>query len=81
MHLAPFGFKNIRVEKKSTIAPDPEVFPLALLALQMRKEGITLREICELMAKRGLLSKQGKPIQPNGMHKILKTFGPLLDIA
>jgi len=81
MHLAPFGFKNVRVNDRSTITPDPETFPLAMMALQMRRGGSTLREICEFMAKRGLRSKRGKPIQTNGMHKILKTFSRLVETA
>ena len=78
---APLGFRKVQVNGKSTIAPNPETFPLLVLALQMRQEGSTLREVCSLMAKKGLLSKRGKPIQPNGMHKILKTFGRLVSTA
>lgn len=81
MHLAPFGFRNIRGDGRSTIAPDPEMFPLAMLALRMRQDGCTLREICTVMTKKGLLSKRGKPIQPNGMDKILKTFSRLVEAA
>lgn len=71
---APLGFRKVQVNGKSSIAPNPETFPLLVLALQMCKEGSTLREICSVTSKKGLLSKRGKPIQPNGMHKILKTF-------
>jgi hypothetical protein len=78
MHWAPFGFKNVRVNDKSTIAPDPKTFPFAIMALQMRREGSTFREICEFMTRKGMVSKRGKPIQPNGLHKILKTFGRLV---
>jgi hypothetical protein len=75
---APLGFSKVQVNGKFTIAPDPETFPLLMLALQMRKEGCILREVCSLMAKKGLLSRRGKPIQPNGMDKVLKTFQRLL---
>jgi len=76
---APLGFRKAQVNGKSTIAPDPDTFPLLMLALQMRRDGSTLREVCSFIAKKGLLSKRGKPIQPNGMDKVLKTFGRLVD--
>ncbi|OGD60898.1 hypothetical protein A3A71_03260 [Candidatus Berkelbacteria bacterium RIFCSPLOWO2_01_FULL_50_28] len=77
----PLGFRKVQVNGKTTNAPDPETFPLLVLALQMRKEGSTLREICSVMSKKGLQSKRGNPIQPNGMHKILKTFIRLIGEA
>ncbi len=80
MNLAPFGFKNVRVNDRSTITPDPETFPLALMTVQMRKDGSTLREICEFMAKQGLRSKRGKVIQPIGMDKVLKTFDRIVAV-
>ena len=78
---APLGFCKVQVNGKTTNAPDPETFPLLVLALQMRKEGSTLREICSVMSKKGLQSKRCNPIQPNGMHKILKTFIRLIGEA
>ena len=75
---APLGFLKVQVNGKSTIAPDPETFPLLMLALQMRKDGCTLREVCSFMSKKGLLSKRGKLIQPNGMDRALKMFGRLV---
>lgn len=74
----PLGFRKVQVNGKTTIGPDPETFPLLMLAFQMRQDGSTLREICSAMAKKGLLSKRGNPIQPNGMHKILRTFSSLV---
>ena len=75
---APLGFRKVEVNGKSTIAPDPETFPLLMLALQMRQDGCTLREICTFMANKGLRSKRGKLIQPNGMDRALKTFARLV---
>ncbi|MEK9167624.1 MAG: hypothetical protein AAB613_02690 [Patescibacteria group bacterium] len=78
---APLGFRKVQVNDRSTIAPDPETFPLLTLALQMRQDGCTLREVCSLMARKGLRSRRGKLIQPNGMDRLLKTFGQLVKIA
>lgn len=78
---APLGFRKVEVNGKSTIAPDPEIFPLLMLALQMRKQGYKLREICSVMAKRGLKSKRGNPIHPNGMDRALKMFARLVGTA
>lgn len=75
---APLGFRKVQVHGKSTIAPDPETFPLLMLALQMRQDGSTLREVCSFTAKKGLRSKRGRLIGPNGMHKSLKTFAGLV---
>jgi hypothetical protein len=76
---APLGFRKVEVNGRSTIAPDPDTFPLLIMAVQLRKDGGTLREVCSLMATKGLLSRRGKLIQPNGMHKILRTFGQLVE--
>ncbi|MEK7202227.1 MAG: hypothetical protein AAB669_01710 [Patescibacteria group bacterium] len=68
---APLGFRKVQVSGKSTIAPDPETFPLLVLALQMRQDGSTLREVCAFTAKKGLRSKRGKVIGLSSMLKIL----------
>ena len=54
------GYVQNKADLSSWI--DPADFSLLMLALQMRQDGCTLREVCLLMAKKGLLSKRGKPI-------------------
>ncbi|MCO5297201.1 MAG: hypothetical protein M9921_10125 [Fimbriimonadaceae bacterium] len=75
----PFGFRNVRADGKLRLSPDPVTFPQAMMALQMRRDGSTLREICTFMGKRGMVSRNGKMIRENGMHKILKTFSRIVD--
>lgn len=74
----PLGFRKVQVNGKFTIAPDPETFPLLMLAHQMRQDGCTLREVCSFIAKKGLLSKRGKLLQSNGMARLLETFARLV---
>jgi hypothetical protein len=75
---APFGFRKVQVNGKSTIAPDIQTFPLLMLGCQMRQDRTTLREICSYLAKRGLRSKRGNLLKPNTMDKVLKRFNSTL---
>lgn len=72
MHLAPLGYKNVRDEHgRSTVVIDPETYPLVTEAKEMRKQGVILQEICDVMKEKGLRSKRGKVIGLSSMVKIL----------
>ena len=71
MHLAPLGFKNVHVNGKSTMVTDPKTWPLVQIALKLRKEGNTIKEICHTMEKLGLRSQRGNIIGISEMHRIL----------
>ncbi len=75
MHLAPLGWKNVKINGKSTIRIDEEKFLLVEEARQLRKQGKSIREICKIMEKKGLRSQRGKVISPMGLWKILKRTG------
>lgn len=71
MHLAPLGWKNVRHNGKSTMVIDEKTFLLVEEARAMRKQGTSVREICQIMSARGLRSKRGNSIGISSMHWIL----------
>lgn len=73
MHLAPLGYKNVKINGISTVEIDFDTFDLVQQARKLRKEGKSIRDICRIMADRGLRSKRGKTIGPSGMFWVLQT--------
>jgi len=72
MHLAPLGYRNVKKDGRSTIEPDPDVYPLVQEAKKLRRKGWSIRKICKHMAKRGLRSKRGNVICPGAMQRALR---------
>lgn len=72
MHLAPLGYKNVKINGISTTEIDFDTFDLVQQARKLRKEGKSIREICWIMAQRGLRSQRGKIIGPSSMFGLLK---------
>lgn len=71
MHLAPLGYRNVRKDGRSATEPEPESLPLVEQARALRRQGHSIRGICETMAGRGLRSKRGKVIGPSSVLLIL----------
>jgi len=74
MHLAPLGYKNVKINGISTIEIDFDTFDLVQQARKLRKEGKTIREICRIMAEKGLRSRRGKIVGPSSMLLILNHY-------
>lgn len=74
MHLAPLGYKNARDEHgRSILIPDPETYLLVREAKNLRADGMSIREICKVMERKGLRSRQGKTIGPSSMFKLFSS--------
>jgi len=71
MHLAPLGWKNVRINGKSTIRIDTDKFLLIQKAHHLRKRGKSIREICRIMNEQGLRSSRGGTIGPSSMFLLL----------
>lgn len=64
MHLAPLGYKNVKINGISTVEIDSDTFDLVQQARKLRSEGRSIRQICRIMAKKGLCGQRGQPISP-----------------
>lgn len=73
MHLAPLGWKNVKINGISTVEIDDETYWLIQEARKLRKQGWSIRRICRCMEAVGLRSQRGKIIQPSSMLKLLRT--------
>lgn len=72
MHLAPLGWKNVRINGKSTMRVDTDKFLLVEKARQLRKQGKSVREVCRIMNSMGLRSNRGNLISASSMLFILR---------
>jgi len=72
MHLAPLGYKNVHIKGRSLKMIDLETWLLVEEARQLRREGKSIRQICQIMANRGLLSSREKMVGPSSMLNLLK---------
>lgn len=72
MHLAPLGFKNVKINGISTVEIDFDTFDLVQQARKLRKEGWPIKKICSEMAKRGLRSSRDKIIGQSSMWHIVE---------
>jgi hypothetical protein len=72
MHLAPLGWKNVKINGISTVEIDFDTFGLIQQARRLRREGKSIRKICRIMAERGLRSQRNNTIGPSAMLKLLK---------
>lgn len=73
MHLAPLGYKNVKINGISTVEIDDETYWLIQEARKLRKQGWSIRRLCRCMEAVGLRSQRGKIIQPSSMLKLLRT--------
>ncbi len=70
--MATVGYKNVRVAGKCTIDQDPIMAPLMLRALELIASNIyPTEEVRRMMAKEGLLNKQGKPYSKGYFYSLL----------
>jgi hypothetical protein len=72
MHLAPLGWKNVKINGISTVEIDCDTFDLIQQARKLRREGMSIRDICRTMAQLGLRSQRNKVIGPSSMYHLLK---------
>lgn len=72
MHLAPLGYKNVKINGISTFEIDDEKFWLIQEARKLRKKGWSIRRICQCMEAVGLRSQRGKVIGPSSMLKVFR---------
>jgi hypothetical protein len=71
---APVGYINRRVGDRAWIEPDPVTFPLIQEARQLHATGrYSLRQLCAVMAEKGLRSRNGKVVGPSAMWWMLKS--------
>ena len=77
MHMAPLGYKNGRDKQgRSILVKDPLTYKLVKEAMQLRKRGKSIRQICRIMEAKGLRSQQGKRVGSSSMALILKRAKP-----
>lgn len=72
MHLAPLGYKNVKINGISTVEIDFDTFWLVQEARKLRNQGWSIRSICRCMEAVGLRSQRGKVIGPSSMLKLLR---------
>lgn len=65
--MAPLGYRNIRVDGKATIEPDPHTGPLVVKAFEMIADGVT-----GTTRVRQWLADQGVSIGKNGLYRMLQ---------
>ena len=70
---APLGYKNVRDENdKGIILVDPEIAPLIILAFKLYAKGIySLVKLITILHKKGLRTRNGKPLAHSTMQQIL----------
>lgn len=71
MSLAPLGYRNVRINGRSTIEPDPKTFEFVQKAYELRKKGLSIRTISHILEKDGLSSRRGKSITPMTVWRVL----------
>jgi site-specific DNA recombinase len=70
--LAPYGYSNVRVDGKATIAPN-HLAPLIKEAFQETAENTcTIEEVRKGLVAKGLANSSGKPISKSQFHSMLK---------
>ncbi len=70
---APLGYLNHRTGKvETTVIPDPEMAPLVREAFLMAAQGgYSLRQLLAELNRKGLRSRNGKPLQVSGLWYLL----------
>lgn len=63
---APAGFRNVRIDGKANIEPDPRTGPLVVEAFEKVARKIRIAEVREW------LNTQGVPIRRNGFYKLIR---------
>lgn len=72
MHLAPLGYKNVKINGISTVEIDFDTFDLVQRARRLREAGYSLQAICNVMKKSGLRTKRRKFIGISSLSWLLK---------
>lgn len=69
---APTGYRNVRVGGKATVRIDPELGPLVAEAFRLAgRKRTSLRKIIDELGPRGLVSRDGTPMSPATLCRIL----------
>lgn len=69
-HRAPLGYRNDRDTR--TIVPDPATAPLVVYAFERYATGlVSLSDLATELNERGLRSRNGSPVYPSALHKML----------
>lgn len=63
---APAGYRNVRIDGKANIEPDPRTGPLVIEAFEKIARKIRIAEVREW------LNEHGVPIQRNGFYKMIR---------
>lgn len=72
MHLAPLGFKNVRIEGRSVIVIDQNSYRYIEEGAILRDQGYSFERISEILYELGLRSKRGKRVTAMGIWRALK---------
>jgi site-specific DNA recombinase len=69
---APLGYVNKRIGKEAWVEIDPVLGPLVKEVFGLATTGrYSLRQLCSVMADKGLVGRSGRPLGPSTMRGIL----------
>jgi len=70
---APLGYNNVKINGRSTIAPDPILFPLIQQTFELiASNKYPTAEVRKIMETRGLLNKSGKPFCTSFFYRVIQ---------
>ncbi len=70
---APFGYKNVKISGRATIAQDPLIAPFVRQAFEIMASGVyAVTEVWEIISKKGFKTKSGKRVSRNYFYEILR---------
>lgn len=70
---APLGYLNVSVGSRRVIEPDPERKDHVIWLFHRYAEGnVSIRDLRDKVAARGLTTRKGRKVQANQIHKILQ---------
>ena len=71
---APLGYNNVKINSRSTIAPDAKMFPLVQQTFELIAQNkYPTEEVRKIMEERGLVNRKGKPICKAFFYHVLKS--------
>ncbi len=72
MHLAPFGYRNVKDEQgQSTMEPDPKTHPILLRARNLRSQQLSFRQIAKELNGMGYRSRNSKRFSGTSVYRLL----------
>lgn len=71
---APVGYNNVKVNSRSTIAPDMRIFPLLQRTFNLLAQNkYPVEEVRKIMEAEGLVNRKGKPISKSFFYHLIKS--------